>query len=102
LSSVAIRELPYTTDRSNLDHQPRTLSDPYLTHLTTIDLEYARTYLPVLAAIILSEIVRPGDTIELPLPHPRAWEDTVAYIYTGRVALTEPIRQNILYLGGKV
>ncbi|KAL2675302.1 hypothetical protein Neosp_011486 [[Neocosmospora] mangrovei] len=65
-------------------------------------LEYARTYLPVLAAIILSEIVRPGDTIELPLPHPRAWEDTVAYIYTGRVALTEPIRQNILYLGGKV
>ncbi|UPK99492.1 hypothetical protein LCI18_010427 [Fusarium solani-melongenae] len=67
-----------------------------------IHLEYARTYLPVLAAIILSEIVRPGDTIELPLPHPRAWEDTVAYIYTGRVALTEPIRQNILYLGGKV
>ncbi|KAL6358831.1 hypothetical protein LRP88_09023 [Fusarium phalaenopsidis] len=67
-----------------------------------VDLEYARTYLPVLAAIILSEIVRPGDTIQLPLPHPRAWEDTVAYIYTGRVALNEPIRQNILYLGGKV
>ncbi|RSL84983.1 hypothetical protein CEP51_003578 [Fusarium floridanum] len=67
-----------------------------------IHLEYARTYLPVLAAIILSEIVRPGDTIELPLPHPRAWEDTVAYIYTGRVALTDPIRQNILYLGGKI
>lgn len=67
-----------------------------------IHLEYARTYLPVLAAIILSEIVRPGDTIELPLPHPRAWEDTVVYIYTGRVALTEPIRQNIVYLGGKV
>ncbi|KAF4983269.1 hypothetical protein FDECE_17339 [Fusarium decemcellulare] len=67
-----------------------------------IHLEYARAYLPVLAAIILSELVRPGDTIELPLPHPRAWEDTVAYVYTGRVALTELIRQNILYLGGKV
>ncbi|RSL53670.1 hypothetical protein CEP54_010287 [Fusarium duplospermum] len=67
-----------------------------------IHLEYARIYLPVLAAIILSEIVRPGDTIELPLPHPRVWEDTVAYIYTGRVALTDPIRQNILYLGGKI
>ncbi|KAM0441006.1 hypothetical protein ACHAPT_000311 [Fusarium lateritium] len=73
-----------------------------LRRLSITDLEYARTYLPVLAAIILSEIVRPGDTIELPLPHPRAWEDTVAYIYTGRVALTEPIRQNIVYLGGKV
>ncbi|KAF4978954.1 hypothetical protein FZEAL_4751 [Fusarium zealandicum] len=67
-----------------------------------IHLEYARAYLPVVAAIILSELVRPGDTIELPLPHPRAWEDTVGYVYTGRVALTEPIRQNILYLGGKV
>ncbi|KAF7557206.1 hypothetical protein G7046_g6087 [Stylonectria norvegica] len=67
-----------------------------------IHLEYARAYLPVLAAIILSEIVRPGDTIELPLPHPRAWQDTVAYVYTGRVEVTELIRQNILYLGGKV
>ncbi|CAM1504491.1 Fc.00g020820.m01.CDS01 [Cosmosporella sp. VM-42] len=65
-------------------------------------LEYARAYLPVLAAIILSEIVRHGDIIELPLPQPRAWKDTVAYVYTGRVALTEQIRQNILYLGGKV
>lgn len=101
LSSVAIRELPYITNRSN-PHQPSAFDHRYLTHLAAVDLEYARTYLPVLAAIILSEIVRPGDTIELPLPHPRAWEDTVAYIYTGRVSLTEPIRQNIIYLGGKV
>ncbi|KAF5017772.1 hypothetical protein F66182_10279 [Fusarium sp. NRRL 66182] len=68
----------------------------------SLDLNYARKYLPVLAAIILSEIVGPGDTVELPLPHPRAWEDTVAYVYTARVALTEPIRQNISYLGGSV
>ncbi|KAM0345512.1 hypothetical protein ACHAPU_006439 [Fusarium lateritium] len=67
-----------------------------------IRLNYARRYLPVLAAIMLSEIVRPGDTVELPLPHPRAWEDTVAHVYTGRVALTEHIRQNILYLGGSI
>ncbi|KIL84516.1 hypothetical protein FAVG1_12307 [Fusarium avenaceum] len=67
-----------------------------------IRLNYARRYLPVLAAIMLSEIVRPGDTVELPLPHPHAWEDTVANVYTGRVALTEHIRQNILYLGGSI
>ncbi|KAF4340575.1 hypothetical protein FBEOM_5515 [Fusarium beomiforme] len=67
-----------------------------------IRLSYARAYLPVLAAIILSEHVRPGATVKLPLPHPRAWEDTVAHLYTGRFALTEPIKQNILHLGGSV
>ncbi|QGI76546.1 hypothetical protein CEK25_001452 [Fusarium fujikuroi] len=68
----------------------------------SIRLSYARTYLPVLAAVILSEHVRPGDTVELPLPHPHAWADTVAHVYTGRVTLTEPIKQNILYLGGSI
>ncbi|KAH7180664.1 hypothetical protein DER46DRAFT_492187 [Fusarium sp. MPI-SDFR-AT-0072] len=67
-----------------------------------IHLSYARTYLPVLAAVILSEHVRPGATVELPLPHPHAWGDTVAHVDTGRVTLTEPIKQNILYLGGSV
>ena len=56
----------------------------------------------MLAAIILSELVKPGDMVEVPLPHPRAWEDTVAYVYTGRNVLTEPIKQNILYLGGSI
>ncbi|KAL6413551.1 uncharacterized protein AUP68_03066 [Ilyonectria robusta] len=65
-----------------------------------IHLEYARTYLPVLAAIILSAIVQPGDTIELPLPYPRAWADTMAYIYTRQVVLTDRIHENIIYLGG--
>ncbi|KAM0305432.1 hypothetical protein HYE67_008644 [Fusarium culmorum] len=67
-----------------------------------IRLDYARRYLPVLAAVILSELVQPGDMVEVPLPHPRAWEDTVTHVYTGRNPLTEPIRQNILYLGGSV
>ncbi|RGP74803.1 hypothetical protein FLONG3_5914 [Fusarium longipes] len=67
-----------------------------------IRLDYARRYLPVLAAVILSEIVQSGDMVEVPLPYPRAWEDTVKYVYTGRNALTEPIRQNIIYLGGSV
>ncbi|KAM5358181.1 hypothetical protein ACJZ2D_015523 [Fusarium nematophilum] len=64
--------------------------------------EYARMYFPVLHAVMLSNHVRPGDIIELPLPHPRAWPDTLDYVYTGRVALTEPIKENIIYLGGKV
>ncbi|KAF9773563.1 hypothetical protein IL306_008598 [Fusarium sp. DS 682] len=71
-------------------------------HPVAIRLSYARAYLPILAAVILSEHVPPGATVELPLPHPRAWEDTVAHVYTGRVALTEPIKQNILHLGGSV
>ncbi|KAF4451066.1 hypothetical protein F53441_5888 [Fusarium austroafricanum] len=71
-------------------------------HPVAIRLSYARAYLPVLAAIMLSDHARPGATVELPLPYPRAWEDTVAHVYTGRVELTEPIKQNILYLGGSV
>lgn len=73
-------------------------------HVTnsTPGLDYARRYLPVLAAVILSELVQPGDMVEVPLPHPRAWEDTATHVYTGRNPLTEPIRQNILYLGGSV
>ncbi|GKU03908.1 hypothetical protein FLAG1_06439 [Fusarium langsethiae] len=67
-----------------------------------IRLDYARRYLPVLAAVILSELVQPGDTVDVPLPHPRAWEDTVAHVYTGRNPLMETIKQNILYLGGSV
>jgi hypothetical protein len=51
----------------------------------------------------MSDRVRRGDTIELALPHPRAWSETVAYVYTGEeVLLTEQVRENILYLGGKV
>ncbi|KAH7155559.1 hypothetical protein B0J13DRAFT_228558 [Dactylonectria estremocensis] len=67
-----------------------------------IHLEYARLYLPVLAAIILSAIVQPGDTLELPLPYPQVWDETMAYIYTGQVALTHRVRQNIMYMGGMI
>lgn len=64
---------------------------------------YARAQLPALAAIMMSDRVRRGDTIELALPHPRAWPETVAYVYTGEEELlTEPVKENILYLGGKV
>lgn len=63
---------------------------------------YARTSLPVLAALMVSGHVRKGDIIDLPMPHPEVWPQTVAHVYTGQVELTEAIKQNILYLGGRV
>ncbi|KAJ6442877.1 Chromatin structure-remodeling complex subunit rsc1 [Purpureocillium lavendulum] len=68
-----------------------------------IHLQYARSHLPVLAAIMMSEQVRKGDVIDLPLPHPRAWGETVAFVYTGEEELlTEQVKRNVVYLGGKV
>jgi hypothetical protein len=49
-----------------------------------------------------SKHINPHDRIDLPLPSPEAWLQTVQYVYTGQGELTEAIRQNILYLGGKV
>lgn len=66
------------------------------------DLEYARSYLPVLAALLLSGHIREGDALYLPLPHPHAWPQTVAHVYAGREPLTPAVKDNILYLGGKV
>ncbi|KUI58688.1 hypothetical protein VP1G_05955 [Cytospora mali] len=66
-----------------------------------IHLPYARYYLPALAALMLSGHVRTGDTIDLPMPRPEAWTQTVAYVYTGSGELTEAMRQNILNLGGR-
>ncbi|KAB5578616.1 hypothetical protein GE09DRAFT_1214776 [Coniochaeta sp. 2T2.1] len=63
---------------------------------------YARINLPVLAALMVSGHIRKGDVIDLPMPHPEVWGQTVAHVYTGQVELTEPIKKNILYLGGRV
>jgi hypothetical protein len=68
----------------------------------TTDLRYARAYLPVLAALIYSGHIKPRDIIDLPLPHPQVWTRSVAYVYTGQGELTDAMKQNILYLGGKV
>ncbi|KAK0657712.1 hypothetical protein B0T16DRAFT_67459 [Cercophora newfieldiana] len=68
-----------------------------------IHIRYACAYLPVLAALIYSGHVKdPRDIIDLPMPHPQVWKRTVAYVYTGQGELTDAIKQNILYLGGKV
>lgn len=67
-----------------------------------LDLPYARQHLPALAALMLSGHVRTGDTIDLPMPHPEAWTQTVAYVYTGAGEPTEAMKQNILHFGGRV
>lgn len=70
--------------------------------IKSLDLVYARSYLPALAALMLSGHIKSGDAIDLPMPHPEAWPQTLSYVYTGNGDLTEAVRQNILHLGGRV
>ncbi|KAL2171168.1 hypothetical protein VTG60DRAFT_3683 [Thermothelomyces hinnuleus] len=72
------------------------------TYTMPIHRKYAIAFFPVLAALIYSGLVAKGDIIDVPLPHPEVWARTVAYAYTGQEELTEAIKQNIMYLGGKV
>ncbi|KAF7960628.1 hypothetical protein EAE96_000304 [Botrytis aclada] len=67
-----------------------------------IHIEYALHYLPVLAALMLSGHIRKGDSIDLPLPSPEAWVDTIAYVYTGQGETTLAIKENIVFLAGRV
>jgi hypothetical protein len=67
-----------------------------------LDLEYARSFLPVLAALLMSGHLRKGDVIDLPMPHPEVWPQTVAFVYTGQGELTDAMKVNVQYLGGKV
>jgi hypothetical protein len=65
------------------------------------DAKYARAFFPVLAAFLYSGHIEKGDIIDLPMPNPKVWAQTVAHVYTGQGELTEAIKQNIEYLGGK-
>jgi hypothetical protein len=49
---------------------------------------------------MLSGHVRKGDAIDLPIPHPEVWRDTVTYIYTGRGEVGRAVKGNISYLAG--
>ncbi|KAK4220050.1 hypothetical protein QBC37DRAFT_60 [Rhypophila decipiens] len=93
---------PY--DPTKPEREPERFSARSLKAVKTvpIHLQYARVYFPVIAALILSDYVQTGDIIDFPLPHPEAWKQTVAHVYTGQGELTEAIKENILYLGGKV
>ncbi|KAK4144784.1 uncharacterized protein C8A04DRAFT_11187 [Dichotomopilus funicola] len=87
-----------------LDAMDRSAQLRQSTNTVPIHLKYAKSFLPALAALLYSGHIRhKRDTIDLPLPHPAAWAHTVAYLYTGRGGLlTDAVRENILYLGGKV
>jgi hypothetical protein len=67
-----------------------------------LDVEYALHYLPVLAALMLSGHIRKGDVVDLPLPRPEAWRESVSHIYTGKGEVTTAMNENILYLAGRV
>ncbi|KAL6889413.1 hypothetical protein HDV57DRAFT_486838 [Trichoderma longibrachiatum] len=68
-----------------------------------MNLDYARTCLPALAAIIMSDRVKRGDMIDLAMPQPEAWPETVAYAYTGSLAFfSNATKENVIYLGGKL
>lgn len=67
-----------------------------------LDLAYARAYLPALAALMLSGHVKTGDSIDLPMPHPAVWPQTLAYVYTGSGELSDAVKQNVLHLGGRI
>ncbi|KAK4170108.1 hypothetical protein QBC43DRAFT_485 [Cladorrhinum sp. PSN259] len=85
------------------ERSPR-LDGTHLRNTNTVPIHrpYACAFFPVLAALLYSKHIQPRDIIDLPLPHPEVWGQTVAHVYTGQGELTEAIRQNILYLGGKV
>ena len=51
--------------------------------LWVLDIEYAIYRVPLLGAILLSGFVRKGDTVEVPVPWPEVWGETVGVIYTG-------------------
>ncbi len=72
-----------------------TTADHNLSPPLPTDLKYARGFFPVLAALLYSGHIRKGDIIDLPLPCPECWPQTVAHAYTGQGELTEAIRQNI-------
>lgn len=51
---------------------------------------------------MLSGHIRNGDFIDLPLPSPEAWVDTIAYVYTGQGEITPAMKENISFLAGRV
>lgn len=51
---------------------------------------------------MLSGHIRKGDSIDLPLPSPKVWIDTIAYVYTGQGEVTLAMKENIVFLAGRV
>ncbi|KAI0096896.1 hypothetical protein GGR51DRAFT_488723 [Nemania sp. FL0031] len=87
------RKTPHSPGYDKLIRDPKAI--PIHTH-------YASSSLPALAALLTSGHIHSGDVIYLPVPHAESWPQTVRYVYTGEGELTAAMRENILYLGGRV
>ncbi|KAJ8125914.1 hypothetical protein O1611_g7724 [Lasiodiplodia mahajangana] len=87
------RKTPHSPGYDKLIRDPKAV--PIHTH-------YAISCLPALAALLTSGHIHSGDVIYLPVPHAESWPQTVRYVYTGEGELTAAMRENILYLGGRV
>lgn len=66
------------------------------------DTRYILSTLPALATLLSSGHIRSGDIVYLPVPHADSWPQTIRYVYTGEGELTVAMRENILYLGGRL
>ncbi|KAI3324733.1 hypothetical protein HD806DRAFT_53906 [Xylariaceae sp. AK1471] len=84
---------------SNSMNYEKLIRDP---KTVPIHLQHIVAALPALATLLTSGHVQKGDIIYLPVPHAESWSRTVCYLYTGHGELTAAMRENILYLGGRV
>ncbi|KAF2968333.1 hypothetical protein GQX73_g5244 [Xylaria multiplex] len=91
-------EPPSKTTSHSTDYD-RLIRDPKTVPIHTY---YVISALPALSALLTSGHVRDGDILYLPVPHAESWPQTVLYVYTGQGELTTAMRENILYLGGRV
>ncbi|KAF7902927.1 hypothetical protein EAF00_002829 [Botryotinia globosa] len=100
LRRLSLQQISIPNRRGTADHIRRQINSNHVA--VPIHIEYALHYLPVLAALMLSGHIRKGDSIDLPLPSPEAWVDTIAYVYTGQGEITLAMKENILFLAGRV
>ncbi|TGO25653.1 hypothetical protein BPAE_0075g00080 [Botrytis paeoniae] len=100
LRRISLQQISIPNRRGTADHIRRQINSNHVA--VPIHIEYALHYLPVLAALMLSGHIRKGDSVDLPLPSPEAWVDTIAYVYTGQGEITLAMKENILFLAGRV
>ncbi|KFY12480.1 hypothetical protein V491_06785, partial [Pseudogymnoascus sp. VKM F-3775] len=79
---------PQTSPRAKPSSPEKETPEPTATGLKKrvmpIHMDYALKYLPILGAIMRSGDIRRGDTIDMPLPHPEAWSDTITPVVPSR------------------
>ncbi|KAJ3562623.1 hypothetical protein NPX13_g8497 [Xylaria arbuscula] len=90
---LSAKTTPRSNDYAKLIHDSKTVP---------IHTNQATSSLPALATLLNSGHIQTGDIVYLPVPHAESWTQTVRYVYTGQGELATAIRENIIYLGGRV